>query len=77
MTGRSPRRPPVGPTMDEVRARRAAERGGTVSPESAATVRTFQRQMVLVHVRALRRSARRLPWWRRPAFWLRIWRETT
>jgi len=35
-----------------------------------------QRRLALVHVRALRRSAARLPWWKRPLYWARLWRET-
>lgn len=37
---------------------------------------TEQRLVALAHVRALRRSARRLPWWKRPLYWARVWRAT-
>ena len=34
------------------------------------------RRVALAHVRALRRSARAMPWWKRLAFWVSIERGT-
>ena len=83
---------PTYATIGDIKAKRAADREQVADRQRAAealrqgmaealkreAIRApvDQRQFVLVHVRALRRSAAKLPWWQRPAFWVRVWRET-
>jgi hypothetical protein len=62
------------PTLDELdQAHRDALAGLRGRHQQKATE---ARRVAMVHVRALRRSAGRLPWWRRVVFWAQVWGET-